>query len=63
MSLLFITIILFHRGKGKYVRGPGKKRVVNKAGWRSEISKKATSSGMAHLSMKTGRVIPEKKVM
>ena len=63
MSLIFITIILFHRGKGKYVRGPGKKRVVNKAGWRSEITKKATASGMAHRSMKTGRVIPEKKVM
>ena len=63
MSLLFITIILFHRGKGKYVRGPGKKKVVNKPEWRSEIVKKATATGMAHSSMKTGRIIPAKKVM
>ena len=64
MSLIFITIILFHRrGRGRYIRGPGKKRTVNKDRWRSVISKTAKNLGLAHENVKTGRVMPEKKVM
>ena len=64
MSLIFITIILFHRrGRGKYTRGPGKKRTVKKDGWRSNICKKLKNLGLAHENVKTGRVMPEKKVM
>ena len=63
MSLIFITIILFHRGRGKSTRGPGKKRVINKPGWRAVISKTAKDSGLAHENLKTGQIMPEKKVM
>ena len=67
MSLIFITIILFHRGrgrgKGNYVRGSSKKRVVDVAGRRSVISKTATNLGLEHESVKTGKIMPERKVM
>ena len=59
----FKTIILFHRGKGRYIRATSKKRVPNKSGWKSELSKDAKAHGLVHESLKTGKIMPEVKVM
>ena len=54
---------LSRRGKGKYPRGTCKKRVVNKGGWRSEMSKSAKNLGLAHESLKTGNIMAPSEVM
>ena len=63
MRFIFITIILFHRGRGNYPRGTSKKRVINKPAWRSEISKHLKVRGLVHESLKTGNIMAAKEVM
>ena len=53
---------LARTGKGKYARGTSKKRVVNRSSWSKVISKEAKNQGMAHVSMKSKKIMPPAEV-